>query len=164
MAGSEQVFEERLSEHVDGLYRTALRLAGQERGAAELVTAAVRQAAQTLHTGVAVPVFRFELFGALLRQARWARPAGVIGPTFEPGGGFDLAQVTDSQLLKAIDGLELPFRLAIWLHDVEGFTMKELAQLLGLPVRDAMTCLYGARVTVQQVLARARFRHQERGA
>lgn len=39
------VFEERISEHLDGLYRSALRLEESERGATELVAAAVQPAA-----------------------------------------------------------------------------------------------------------------------
>lgn len=161
MPWSEQVFEERLSGHLDGLYRTALRIAGTERGAAELLVEAVGRTADALLRELTGPLFRLHLFEALLREVRWGAPAGVIAPSGEARAAFDLARVSDADLLAAIDALELPFRLALWLHDVEGFTMHEVARLLGLSRREAMTCLYGARAAVQTSLARAGGRSRE---
>jgi DNA-directed RNA polymerase specialized sigma24 family protein len=155
---SQLVFEERLSEHLDGLYRTALRLEGSERGAGELIAAAVRRAAGVARPSLPPAAFRMELFRALLEEARWKPPAGVIAPNSHLMVSCDLNHVTDARLLEAIDGLELPFRLALWLHDVEGFDTGEVAQLLGLSLEDTKRCLYGARGAVYEAISRLRLR------
>lgn len=156
--GSERVLEERLSEHLDSLYRTALRLEGSERRAGELVVAAVRGAARAGKSASSEDTFRMELFRRLLEEAHWTPPAGVIAPELYPSGVADLSQVTDAWLLEAVDSLELPFRLAIWLHDVEGFDIREVSQLLGLSLEDTKRCLYGARGAVHEAISRLRLR------
>ncbi len=155
---SERVFEERLSQHLDGLYRTALRLEGSERRAGELVVAAVRRAARAGRRTLSEGALRMELFRRLLEQARWTPPAGVIAPGRYCSGWTDWSQVTDARLLEAIDRLELPFRLTIWLHDVEGFNAAEVSQLLGLSLEDTKCCLYGARGAVHEAISSLRLR------
>lgn len=154
----ERVFEERLSEHLDGLYRTALRLEGTERRAGDLVAAAVRRAARAGRRTASEAAFRIELFRRLLEEARWTPPAGVIAPERSTSGVSDLSQVTDRGLLEAIDSLELPFRLALWLHDVEGFNIREVSQLLGLSLENTKRCLYGARGAVRDTISSLRLR------
>jgi DNA-directed RNA polymerase specialized sigma24 family protein len=155
---SERVFEELLSEHLDGLYRTALRLEKTQRKAAELVAATIRNTVRSLGRTSSADEFRMELFRRLLEEARWSTPAGVIASNARPFGTADLNQVTDARLLEAIDGLGLPFRLAIWLHDVEGFDSREVSQLLGLSLEDTKRCLYGARSAVCEAISRLRLR------
>lgn len=155
---SERVLEERLSEHLDSLYRTALRLQGSERRAGELVVAAVSGLARTGGRAPSEAAFRMALFRRLLEEAHWTPPVGVNAPEPYPSGVTDLSQVTDARLLEAVDSLGLPFRLAIWLHDVEGFDIQEVSQLLGLSLGDTKRCLYGARGAVHEAISRLRLR------
>ena len=57
------------------------------------------------------------------------------------------------QLRRAIDGLPEVFRMAVVLHDIEGFTHAEIAEITGSPEGTCKTRLMNGRAKLRQALA-----------
>jgi len=64
----------------------------------------------------------------------------------------------------AIDGLPDPFRELVVLRDLEGFSYRECANLLGIPVGTVMSRLHRGRRLLREALAAHARRHGYRGA
>ncbi|HZF52706.1 MAG TPA: RNA polymerase sigma factor [Polyangiaceae bacterium] len=114
------------------------------------------------------------LFGIAFRVAsdyrRLARHAREVpeGPRPEPVDG---APPADEQLvaeqarrlvLEALDELELDRRAVLVLHDIDGHTMPEIAQALGIPLNTAYSRLRLSREELKAAVRRARLRRGER--
>ncbi|AZZ42269.1 RNA polymerase subunit sigma [Acidipropionibacterium jensenii] len=56
-----------------------------------------------------------------------------------------LDTMPDAQVLKALEGLSDDFRQVVMLADVEGFSYKEIAQIMGTPIGTVMSRLNRAR-------------------
>ncbi len=63
-----------------------------------------------------------------------------------------LDQVMDEDVQQALDGLREDYRMVILLVDIEGFSYKEAASILEVPVGTVMSRLYRGRRTLEQVL------------
>jgi len=59
---------------------------------------------------------------------------------------------TDTQIHDALDALPEQFRLAVLLADVEGFSYKEIAEILGVPIGTVMSRLHRGRRALQKSL------------
>jgi RNA polymerase sigma-70 factor (ECF subfamily) len=59
---------------------------------------------------------------------------------------------TDSEVKKAMEELPEPFRLAVYLADVEGFSYKEIAEIMGVPIGTVMSRLHRGRRALQRKL------------
>jgi RNA polymerase sigma-70 factor (ECF subfamily) len=59
---------------------------------------------------------------------------------------------TDSQVQDAVDALPEQFRLAVLLADVDGFSYKEIAQILDVPIGTVMSRLHRGRKSLQKSL------------
>ncbi|MFZ4431857.1 MAG: sigma-70 family RNA polymerase sigma factor [Microthrixaceae bacterium] len=59
---------------------------------------------------------------------------------------------TDSQVKDAIDALPEQFRLAVLLADVDGFSYKEIAEILDVPIGTVMSRLHRGRKSLQKSL------------
>jgi RNA polymerase sigma-70 factor (ECF subfamily) len=80
-------------------------------------------------------------------------------------GGADLAsmsrsaedlvvdQFSEAEVKRAVEALPEPFRLAVLLSDVEGFSYKEIAEILDVPIGTVMSRLHRGRKALQKVLA-----------
>src|SRR5436305_3636725 len=53
-----------------------------------------------------------------------------------------LDSITDDEVKRAIESLPEQFRLAVLLADVEGFSYKEIAEILGVPIGTVMSRLH----------------------
>ena len=51
----------------------------------------------------------------------------------------------DEEVVRALDGLSVPFREIVVLSDLEGFTYTEAAEVLGLPVGTVKSRLFRGR-------------------
>jgi RNA polymerase sigma-70 factor (ECF subfamily) len=70
----------------------------------------------------------------------------------------------DAEVRDSLESLPLPFRTALLLVDVEGFSYKEAAEILGVPVGTVMSRLSRARHGLQRKLWEfAKDRHLVRG-
>jgi RNA polymerase sigma-70 factor (ECF subfamily) len=61
--------------------------------------------------------------------------------------------VTDSEVKDALDALPEQFRVAVLLADVEGFSYKEIADILDIPIGTVMSRLHRGRKGLQKLLA-----------
>jgi RNA polymerase sigma-70 factor, ECF subfamily len=60
--------------------------------------------------------------------------------------------ITDSQVKEAIEALPEQFRLAVLMADVEGFSYKEIADMLDVPIGTVMSRIHRGRRALQKAL------------
>jgi RNA polymerase sigma-70 factor (ECF subfamily) len=60
--------------------------------------------------------------------------------------------ITDAEVKEAIESLPEQFRLAVLLADVEGFSYKEIAEILDVPIGTVMSRLHRGRKGLQKAL------------
>ena len=63
-----------------------------------------------------------------------------------------LDHLPDSAVKDALAGLPEDFRLAVYLADVEGFSYKEIAEIMGTPIGTVMSRLHRGRKALQKAL------------
>ena len=61
--------------------------------------------------------------------------------------------VTDAEVKDALEALPDQFRIAVLLADVEGFSYKEIAEILDIPIGTVMSRLHRGRKGLQKLLA-----------
>ena len=71
-----------------------------------------------------------------------------------------LERMPDEDVKEALDALPEQFRMAVWLADVEGFSYKEIAEILDIPIGTVMSRLHRGRKALEE---RLRQRVRERG-
>ena len=59
---------------------------------------------------------------------------------------------TESEVVDAVESLPEQFRMAVLLADVEGFSYKEIAEILGVPIGTVMSRLHRGRKSLQKRL------------
>lgn len=64
-----------------------------------------------------------------------------------------LDRITDTDVKEAIDSLPDQFRLAVVLSDIEGFSYKEIAEIMDVPIGTVMSRLHRGRRALQKALA-----------
>jgi RNA polymerase sigma-70 factor (ECF subfamily) len=63
-----------------------------------------------------------------------------------------LDSFTDAEVKNALESLPEQFRLAVLLADVEGFSYKEIADIVGVPIGTVMSRLHRGRKALQKAL------------
>lgn len=63
-----------------------------------------------------------------------------------------LDHITDSEVKEALESLPESFRMAVLLADVEGFSYKEIADILEIPIGTVMSRLHRGRKALQKAL------------
>jgi RNA polymerase sigma-70 factor (ECF subfamily) len=63
-----------------------------------------------------------------------------------------LDRITDTDVKAAVEALPEGFRLAVLLADVEGFSYKEIAEILDIPIGTVMSRLHRGRKSLQKTL------------
>ncbi len=167
-------FAQQALSHLDSLYNTAFRLARNAEDAEDLVQEtylrAYRSFAQfTPGTNIKAWLFKI-LKNAFINdyRKRRARPVeeefGAIEESFESRIDRDRLPMTHSpeqQLLdraldenvqRALDQLPPDFRLAVLLADLEGFSYREIAEILEVPLGTVMSRLYRGRKLLETAL------------
>lgn len=61
-------------------------------------------------------------------------------------------QITESEIVDALESLPDEYRITVLLADVEGFAYKEIAEILGIPIGTVMSRLHRGRKTLQKRL------------
>ncbi len=161
------LFEGMVVDHLDALYRTALRLTGRPQDAEDLVQETFLRAWRSLHTyrpGTNPKAWLFRI----LHNARIDRyrastrtvqtvdemegqdPAFVVTETPESSV---LAGVMDAEVRQALMNLPEMFRACLILADLEGFSYQEIADILGIPRGTVMSRLFRGRRAMRKALA-----------
>ncbi len=63
-----------------------------------------------------------------------------------------LEHMPDEDVQAALDSLPEGFRMAVWLADVEGFSYKEIAEILDIPIGTVMSRLHRGRKSLEKLL------------
>lgn len=163
--------------YLDALYRTALRLSRNPQDAEDLVQETYLNAFRALDrfeegTNLRAWLFRI-LNNAFIShyRRRKRRPSSSLDdvsdfylydhlvdhPGAAPGENPEqevLNRIGDEAILGALEELPVEFRQVELLADVEGFSYREIADILGIPIGTVMSRLYRARRRLQKVLWR----------
>jgi RNA polymerase sigma-70 factor (ECF subfamily) len=167
-------FTAAVQENVDALYRGALRMTGNRQEAEDLVQETFLRAYRFRHQfqpGTNFKAWLFKIQTNIYRsryRKQWNAPQSLedtedfylyqhLGPDNANAGGDDpAAEALDrlgvEEVRKAIEDLPPAYRAAVLLTDVEGFSYKETAEILEVPVGTVMSRLHRGRQRLQQRL------------
>jgi len=170
-------FEALVSPWLDGLYASALRLTRNERNAEDLVQDTVMRAWRFFDKFEKGTNFRAWLFKILTNTfinsyRRSSREKSLqdeserqsveaqffSADTTEQAANpedYLLDRVMREDVLKAIDGLPIDFRMVVILADLQEFSYKEIAEVLDIPVGTVMSRLFRGRKALQKTLLAA---------
>jgi RNA polymerase sigma-70 factor (ECF subfamily) len=167
--------EEALS-HIDSLYRTAYRMSRNPADAEDLVQETYLRAFRSLHQFRAGTNLRAWLFKILTnafineyrKRSRQPRSTSLddvedyylythlldsgIQPSASRPEEEVLASITDDDIVRALEALSEEFREVVLLADVEGFSYREIAEIMDIPVGTVMSRLHRARRRLHQSL------------
>src|SRR5439155_6873288 len=165
--GSE--FADEAINHLDSLYRGALRLTRNPEQAQDLVQDTYVRALRYQHSFEAGTNMKAWLF-AIMRNLFWDRFKNLHKDdvSLDDVGDFplydklkDSAEIPEAEVLdklaagevvRAIEQLPPLHREVVLLVDVEGFAYKDAAQVLGIPIGTVMSRLHRARQQLQKHL------------
>lgn len=168
-----RVFEELLSEHLDALYRTALRLCrGHIADAEDLLQDTSIRAFDGFDSLRDRQALRGWLFSILVRtnlnrirssgrraeevasdmdDAAFEDALAAWMPSRSPEDDADRAQI-GSIVTRAVDALSEELRPVIVLIDAQGFRQREVAEMLGIPEGTVASRLFRARSALRSAL------------
>jgi RNA polymerase sigma-70 factor, ECF subfamily len=184
LAAAQARFTALVDEHLDGLYRSALRLTRNRTTAEDLVQETMFKAWRSFHTFQEGSSIRAWLHRILMNaffdaHRKETREPDVVEQ--ENVGEFYLYEkvresagmaeagnpenqvldgIMDAEVRESLEALPVQFRSAVLLADVQGFSYKEIADILGIPVGTVMSRLSRGRHLLQRRLWEfARDRH-----
>lgn len=169
-------FERDAMEHLPGLFQAAMRMTRQRAAAEDLVQETYLKgyrgyAGFTEGTNLRAWLYRI-LTNSYINEYRkqQRRPDETDLDDFEDFllfnrlGGLEaveagtsaedvvLSTITDDAVKSALDSLSEAYRMAVVLADVEGFSYKEIAEILDVPIGTVMSRLHRGRKALQAAL------------
>jgi RNA polymerase sigma-70 factor, ECF subfamily len=186
-ADARQRFEVLVGDHLNGLYNTALRLTRNRAAAEDLVQEAMLKAWRSFHTFQEGTNIRAWLYRILMNAhfdnyRKDSRAPEVVqeeisdfymytkareSQDLSEAGNPEiqvLDRIMDTEVRESLEALPAQFRAAVLLVDVQGFSYKEAAEILGVPEGTVMSRLFRGRHVLQSRLWEfARDRHYVRG-
>ena len=162
--------------HLDALYRTALRLSRHPQDAEDLVQETYLRGLRALDRFQEGTNLRAWLFKILTntfinqyrQRSRAPRSESIddvddyylyqhlldsgFQPTSEEPEREVLARLADEDIIQALEELPVPFRQVVLLADVEGFSYKEIAEILDIKIGTVMSRLHRGRRRLQKAL------------
>jgi RNA polymerase sigma-70 factor, ECF subfamily len=167
-------FEEIAFEHMNSLYSTALRMTRNAMEAEDLVQDTYLRAFRffdKFETGTNFKAWIFKILtntfiNKYRKKARTPQSVqldkvefGLADKDDQPSplewGGYDEEQyqeLFDDDIKAALSQLSEEFRMVILLADVEGFSYKEIAEMVDRPIGTVMSRLFRGRRILQRVL------------
>lgn len=162
-------FEAEALPHLDAVFRVALRLAGNDAQAEDLVQETMLKAYRSWHqyqSGTNVKawlltILRHTFINEYRKAKRTQHQVDVdaIEPFTVFHGAHDadpeatfFSQIVDDEVLRAIDTLPEEFRETLVLSDVEGMSYLEIANITEVPVGTVKSRLFRARQALQRQL------------
>lgn len=165
-----------LGQHLDGLYRTALRLcAGSRADAEDLLQESVLRACRAFHelrdegagrswlftiltrthlNRVRTSARRRETFAGDLEEPVFERALETWRPSETPDDVLE-GRLVREEITAALDALEPEIRAVVWLVDVEGFRQRDAAAMLDIPEGTVASRLYRAHRKLRKQLAQS---------
>lgn len=171
-----QEFAEQAMQYAPQLYSAALRMTRNRADAEDLVQEAYLRGFRSFHTFSEGTNLRAWLFRILTNayinsyRAKQRRPDETDLADVEELylyrrlGSFETAAAslsaeeqfldlfTDDEVKAALEGLPENFRLPVLLADVDGFSYKEIAEMLDIPIGTVMSRLHRGRKAMQRAL------------
>lgn len=166
-SAGEQEFESEAMPHLDGLYRAAVRMVGDASDAQDLVQEVFLQAWRSFDRYERGTNCRAWLFAILFNKVQHYRRKkynrrvvplgddeeyqldGLASPPVVP------LEITDAEILAALDGLPETYRDTVILADVQELSYKETAAILDVPIGTVMSRLNRGRRMLRVALADA---------
>lgn len=173
---AKEAFEQEALQHMEALYRTALRMVRQPEDAEDLVQETFLRAIRffdKFKPGTNLKAWLFKILtNIFINQYRKAarepdvdylndteefylyhnvREAGSP-PLSRSAEEAALDQIGRESIIQAIEGLPEPFRLAVILVDVEGFSYKEIAEMTASKLGTVMSRIARGRKMLQRLL------------
>jgi RNA polymerase sigma-70 factor, ECF subfamily len=169
-------FTEQAMEHMSALYTAALRMTRNHADAEDLLQETYLKAFRafdTFHEGTNLKAWLYRILTNTYintYRARKRRPEQTEIEDVEDLylyrrlGGLEaaaagrsaedevLAHFTDAEVKEAVESLPDQFRLAVLLADVEGFSYKEIAEIMDVPIGTVMSRLHRGRRALQKRL------------
>lgn len=169
-----EAFTDEVAPHLHILYRTALRFTHDEPAAEDLVQDTLERAFTNFNryqrdTNIRAWLLRImhnTWISNYRRQSR--RPQGASLDAMEEFNLYRevrqagiapadveavvLNRIGEEAVLHAIDGLTPDFRMVVLLADVEGFSYKDMATILDVPIGTVTSRLYRGRQQLQRAL------------
>ncbi len=177
MALDRREFEGLALEHIDALYRGALRMTGNPEEAEDLVqdvyVRAIRFYTQ-FQPGTNIRAWLFKILkntfiNRFRRKARTPTQIGLDEPEFQrteleainlqnpvhpsPEAEF-FNRLTAQAIQRALSEIPEKFQRIVVLSDIEGFSYKEIAEIEDCPLGTVMSRLYRARRMLQNLLVK----------
>lgn len=173
--GVDDAFETEALSHLDKLYAAALRMTRNPADAEDVVQEAYAKAFAAQSTYRAGTNLKAWLYRILTNTYINSYRKAARSPKTSPGADVEdwhlaraashdssglrsaemeaLDQTPDSTVSDAMAGLPENFRMAVYLCDVEGFSYKEVAEIMGTPIGTVMSRLNRGRSLLRQSLA-----------
>lgn len=176
-ASEKNSFEEHTLEHLDALYNFAMWLTGREEDAKDLVQETYLKAFRFAHQfqeGTNLKAWLFRILRNTFINLYWKRSKEVVGeiegaemepssipspragPFREELEGKLFGPLIQSDIEKALNRLPEAFRIPIILSDIEGFSLAEIAEILGCPIGTVKSRLFRGRRILRDMLSQYR--------
>ena len=168
-------FEEEALPLLDQLYGAAFRMTGNEADAQDLVQDTYVRAFSSFNTfkpGTNLKAWMYRIlknsfintYRKNQRRPQQTSDEGVQGwqlveasshhpVALESAEAAALDSLPDDTVREALESLSDTYREAVLLADVEGFSYKEIAQIMGTPVGTVMSRIYRGRAQLRTALA-----------
>ncbi len=169
-------FEELSMRHLDPLYSAALRLTRNDRDAEDLVQDTFLRAYRFFDkfergTNMKAWLFKILTNTFINTYRRTAKERSIVEGSereavherfisraaSESAGNPEASffdRLLSDDVLRAVDGLPVDFRMVVILADLQEFSYKEIAEILEVPVGTVMSRLYRGRRLLQKALAK----------
>jgi len=157
-------FEAEAMPHLHDLYRTALRVIGEKGHADDIVQEVYLQAWLSFErfepgTNCRAWLYKILFHTVSHHRRKWFRmtllkdtqeflEANLVQPESVS------EQVTDADILRALDEVPADYRSVVLLVDVEEFAYKEVAEILGIPIGTVMSRLSRGRAQLRKRLVK----------
>ena len=176
MSEATEAFEEEALLHLDALYRTAVRMTKHREDAEDLVQETYLRAFRFINRfkpGTNLKAWLFKILtNTFINQYRKAAREPDVDylddseefylyrsvredgspPLSESAEEAALDQLGQENIIKAIEDLPGPYRLAVILVDVEGFSYKEIAEMTSSKLGTVMSRIARGRKILQRLL------------
>ncbi|MEO1231273.1 MAG: sigma-70 family RNA polymerase sigma factor [Myxococcota bacterium] len=172
--GERSEFEALTLEHMDALYGAALRLTRSPKDAEDLVQDTFLKAFRFFDsfergTNIKAWLFKIQTNTFINRYRRKVKEREVAEAPAEdvvldrfvsseqvralqdPEGDF-FGHLLSDEVVEALDQVPVDFRMVVILADIQGFSYKEIAEIVGCPVGTVMSRLFRGRRILQKQL------------